>query len=279
MSSAFPSVAAAAVLSMAAVSCARPAPVPDAPSRVLRVCADPNNLPFSNRALEGFENRIASLVADRLDAKVEYEWWAQRRGFVRNTLRAGLCDVVMGLPSRMEMAATTQPYYRSSYMFVTRRGTHQPASFDDAFLKTAKVGVHIIGDDFSNSPPAHALSNRGLIDNVRGYSVYGNYKSPNPPAELIRAVEQGEIDVAIAWGPLAGYFAQVSKVPLQLTRVMPEREPPFPFVFDMSMAVARSNTALKDELDKVITDNKPAIDAILRAFAVPIVDDRKVASR
>jgi mxaJ protein len=278
MCSAFRSVAAAAVLSIG-FACSRPATIAQEPARVIRVCADPNNLPFSNRALEGFENKIASLVGDRLDARVEYVWWAQRRGFIRNTLRADLCDVVMGLPSRMEMAATTQPYYRSSYMFVTRQGTHQPASFDDPFLATAKVGVHIIGDDFSNSPPAHALSNRGLVENVRGYSVYGNYRSPNPPAELIHAVEHGDIDVAIAWGPLAGYFARASKVPLQLTRVVPDREPPFPFVFDMSMAVARSNEALKNELDKVIADNKPAIDAILREYAVPVIDDRKVASR
>ena len=278
MCSAFRSVAMAAAVVAIAAGCSRPA-APPAPERVLRVCADPNNLPYSNRDLEGFENKIASLVGDRLGARIEYVWWAQRRGFVRNTLRAGVCDVVMGLPSSMQMAATTQPYYRSSYVFVTRTGTHQPASFDDPFLKTAKVGVHIIGDDFSNSPPAHALTNRGLINNVRGYSVYGDYKSPNPPAELIHAVEHGDIDVAIAWGPLAGYFAHTSTVPLQLARVVPDEEPPFPFVFDMSMGVARSNGALKDELDSFIAQNKPAIDAILRDYAVPVVDERKVASR
>ena len=279
MCSAFRSLAIAIAGASIAAGCSRPAAAPPEPARVLRVCADPNNLPFSNQQLEGFENKIATLVAERLDARIEYVWWAQRRGFIRNTLRAGLCDAVMGLPSRMEMAATTEPYYRSSYVFVTRQGTHQPGSFDDPFLKTATVGVHIIGDDFSNSPPAHALSNRGLIDNVRGYSVYGNYKSPNPPAELIHAVERGDIDVAIAWGPLAGYFAHASKVPLQLARVVPDQEPPYPFVFDMSMGVARSNTALKDELNQVIAHNKPAIDAILREYAVPVIDDRKVASR
>src|SRR5687768_1107049 len=156
--------------------------------RVIRVCADPNNLPFSNDRLEGFENRIAALVGDELDARIEYVWWAQRRGFVRNTLREGICDAVMGVPARFEMTRTTAPYYRSSYVFVTRQGSHQPASFDDPFLATATIGVHLIGDDFANSPPAHALSARGLIDNVRGYSIYGDYKLPNPPAELVRAV-------------------------------------------------------------------------------------------
>lgn len=281
MSSAFRNACAIAFV-IGLVGCApEPAasPAPAQSARVLRVCADPNNLPFSNQRLEGFENRIASLVGERMDARIEYVWWAQRRGFIRNTLRAGLCDVVMGLPSRIEQAATTIPYYRSSYMFVTRRGAHQPESFDDPFLGTATVGVHIIGDDFSNSPPAHALTNRGLIDNVRGYSVYGNYRSPNPPAALIDAVARGDVDVAVAWGPLAGYFAKTSSVPLQLTRVHPDREPPFPFVFDMSMAVARANTALRDELNGVIDANQHEIDAILREFAVPVVEPAKVATR
>jgi mxaJ protein len=246
--------------------------------RVIKVCADPNNLPFSNQALAGFENKIAALVADRLGARVEYEWWAQRRGFIRNTLRAGTCDVVIGLPTKMEMAATTRPYYRSSYVFVSRKGAHQPSSFDDPYLATARVGVHLIGDDSSNSPPAHAMSNRGWIDNVRGYSVYGDYKSPDPPADLIKAVAKGEIDVAIAWGPLAGYFAKQSPVALQLTAVSPSSEPPYEFVFDISMGVARSNKPLLEELNGVIGREQPAIEAILRDYNVPTVRDGKAAS-
>lgn len=267
-------------IAVMAAACARPAAVaaPE-PSRVLRVCSDPNNLPFSNKAQAGFENKIADLLGQRLGARIEYAWWAQRRGFIRNTLRAGLCDVVIGVPTGMGMVATTHPYYRSSYMFVSRRGTHQPESFDDPYLTQARVGVHIIGDDFANSPPAHAMSNRGLIDNVRGYSVYGDYKSPDPPAELIKAVERGDIDVAIAWGPLAGFFAQRSPVPLQLTAVSPAEEPPYPFVFDMSMGVTRTNKALLDELNSFIARDKPAIDRILRDYAVPMIDDGRMAAR
>lgn len=279
MCSAYRSVAAVIAI-VAAAACARQVDAPaGTPPRTLRVCADPNNLPYSNQRLEGFENRLATLVGDRLGAKIEYTWWAQRRGFVRNTLRAGTCDVVMGLPSSMEQAATTHPYYRSSYVFVTRKGSHQPESFDDPFLAAATIGVHMIGDDFSNSPPAHALSRRGFVDNVRGYSVYGDYRSPNPPAALIAAVSKGEVDVAIAWGPLAGYFARTSGVPLQLSPVTPEIEAPFPFVFDMSMGVARSNVPLRDELNAVIDANRPAIDAILREYAVPLIDAHKVAAR
>lgn len=248
------------------------------PSRVLRVCADPNNLPFSNDKLEGFENHIAALVGDELEARIEYVWWAQRRGFVRNTLREGLCDVVIGVPAHYEMTRTTAPYYRSSYVFVTRQGTHQPSSFDDPYLATATIGVHLIGDDFANSPPAHALSARGLINNVRGYSIYGDYKRPNPPSELIHAVSDGGVDVAVAWGPLAGYFARSSPVPLQLARVLPDEEPPFPFVFDVAMGVARGNDALQRELDRVIANRHADIEKILREYSVPLVNP-KVATR
>ena len=115
--------------------------------RIIKVCADPNNLPFSNQALAGFENKIAALVADRLGARVEYEWWAQRRGFIRNTLRAGTCDVVIGLPTKMEMAATTRPYYRSSYVFVSRKGAHQPSS---------QAGASLLGED-RNPPDVRVL--------------------------------------------------------------------------------------------------------------------------
>jgi mxaJ protein len=270
MSTAFRS---ALCLIVVSAGCASP------PARVLRVCADPNNLPFSNQRLEGFENRIASLVAHEMGARVEYVWWAQRRGFIRNTLREGRCDAVMGVPTRLDMARTTRPYYRSSYVFVTRRGSPQPASFDDPYLAAATIGVHLIGDDFANSPPAHALSARGVINNVRGYSVYGDYARPNPPAALISAVADGTIDVAVAWGPLAGYFAKTSRVPLQLTRVTPDEEPPYPFVFDMSMGVARANTALGDELDRLIVTLHDDIARVLQEYGVPLLPEGTVAAR
>jgi mxaJ protein len=258
------------------LACAGAEPAaPAAPSRVLRVCADPNNLPFSNDRRQGFENRLAELVAARLGAHVEYEWWAQRRGFVRNTLRAGLCDAIMGVPSSFELAATTRPYYRSTYVFVTRAGEPIPESFDDPLLRERTVGVHLIGDDFANSPPAHALSARGIIRNVRGYSVYGDYRSPNPPAALVNAVADRTIDLAVAWGPLAGYFARRAATPLQSTPVSPEIDLPFlPFVFDMSMAVDRGNDALLAELDQVIVSERAAIDALLAEYGVPRADRR-----
>jgi mxaJ protein len=247
------------------------------PSGVLRVCADPNNLPFSNQRGEGFENKIAELVAHDLGERVEYTWWAQRRGFFRNTLRAGTCDIVMGVPSAFELALTTKPYYRSTYVFLTRKDRHlNLSSLDDPTLKKLKIGVQIIGDDFSNAPPAHALSRRNIVGNVKGYTVYGDYSQPNPPARIIDAVAKGDVDVAIVWGPLAGYFAKQSHVALQVVPVTPQIDQPFlPFVFDISMGVRRDDPAFKDQIEQVLEKRRDDVDRILRDYAVPRVDEQK----
>jgi mxaJ protein len=249
-------------------------PAPAKPAKVLRVCADPNNLPFSNRALKGFENEIASLIAKDMQAEVQYTWWAQRRGFLRNTLRAKQCDVVLGLPTAVDMAATTRPYYRSTYVFVWRKDRNLKfESLDDEVLKRVTIGVQIIGDDGANAPPAHALANRGIVGNVRGYTLYGDYSKPNPPSRIIEAVANGEIDVAIAWGPLAGYFAKQQRVPLEIAPVSPQIDLPFlPFVYDIAMGVRREDAALRQELDAILERRQPEIDRILAHYGVPRVD-------
>ena len=237
----------------------------------LRVCADPNNLPFSNAKQEGFENRIAKLVADDLHAKLTYVWWAQRRGFARNTLAAKKCDLVIGVPSSFERATTTHPYYRSSYVFVTRRDRNLDIkSFDDPQLRKLRIGVQMIGDDATNTPPAHALSKRHIIQNVRGYSVYGDYRQANPPARVIDAVANGDVDVSVAWGPLAGYFASREAQPLRITPVSPQIDLPFlPFVFDISMGVRRGNDALRDRLNDLLARRRADIERILDEYGVP----------
>ena len=238
----------------------------------LRVCADPNNLPFSNERGEGFENKLAELLARELGRELTYTWWAQRRGFVRNTLAAGTCDLILGTPAESEMALTTRPYYRSTYVFVTRAAERLDIeSLDDPRLRQLKIGVHTIGDDFSNVPPAHALSQRGIIDNVRGFSIYGDYSRPDPPRALIDAVARGEIDVAIAWGPLAGYFASRSQTPLAVTAVSPARDGDFPMVFDIAMAVRRSDRQLKEDVETVLLERRNKIDGVLRQFGIPLL--------
>lgn len=241
--------------------------------RVLGACADPNNLPFSNQREEGFENRIARLLADELGAELRYTWWAQRRGFARHTLNAGTCDVIIGVPTAYELALTTRPYYRSTYVFATRADRHLTIrSFDDDLLRRLRIGVHLIGDDGANTPPVHALAKRGIIGGVRGYMIYGDYRHPNPPARLMEAVAQGEVDVAIAWGPLAGHFARSSPVPLELTPVQPQIDLPFlPMVYDISMAVRREDTELRDSIEAVLDRRRADIARILDEYGVPRV--------
>jgi mxaJ protein len=239
----------------------------------LRVCADPNNLPFSNERGEGFENKLAEMIAAEAGTRVEYTWWAQRRGFVRNTLRAGECDVLLGVPAEFELVETTRPYYRSTYVFVSRRDRHLDLrSLDDGRLKTLKIGVQMIGDDFSNSPPAHALSARGIVDNVIGYSVLGDYSQPNPPARIVEAVAAGEVDAALVWGPLAGYVAQRQRVPLEIVPITPQVDSPSRrFVFDIAMGVRRGDTERKKLLDDFIIRRRADVERLLAEFGVPRV--------
>ncbi len=240
----------------------------------LRVCADPNNLPFTNERGEGFENKIATLLARDLGTTVEYTWWAQRRGFLRNTLSAGACDVVIGYPTNADPVATTKPYYRSTYVFVTRRSSGiKVKSFDDQGLRKVRIGVQLVGDDGANSPPAHALSRRGITGNVVGYTVYGDYRKESPPSEIIAAVARGEVDVAAAWGPLAGYFAARQSVPLDLVPVEPQFERPMlPETFEISMAVRHRDKARLAQLDDFIVRHRKDIDSILAEYHVPRVD-------
>ena|SRR5438105_2961686 len=259
-----------AALAAAAITHARPALRGRPP---LRVCADPNNLPFSNERGEGFENKIAVLVARDLGADLRYTWWAQRRGFVRNTLGAGRCDLLVGAPSRLERVLPTAPYYRSSYVFVYRRDRGLAVrSFDDPVLRRLRIGVQMIGNDYANSPPAHALSRRRIVDNVVGFTVYGDYARPDPPARIVEAVARGEVDLAVVWGPLAGYFARRAAVPLEVVPVSPPIDPPsLPFVYDISMGVRRGDNALRARLDDVLARRRGEIEAILDSYGVPRV--------
>jgi mxaJ protein len=238
-----------------------------------RVCADPNNLPFSNDKGEGFENKLAELIAKELGKRVTYFWWAQRRGFVRNTLKADRCDVIMGVPAQLEMVATTRPYYRSSYVFLSRDDRRiDLVSISDPRLRDLRIGVHLLGDDGFNTPPANALGEEGITRNVVGYSIYGDYRTPNPPARLVEAVADGEVDLAAVWGPLAGYFAQRSAVPLRLVPITgTEAFAPLLFQFDIAMGVRKQDKALKDRLDEILARDAGAIRALLVSYGVPLV--------
>lgn len=238
----------------------------------LRVCADPNNLPFSNEKQEGFENKLANLIAHDLGREVHYTWFAQRRGFFRLTLKAQQCDIVMGVPVASERALTTDPYYRSTYVFVTRADRHLDIhSINDPRLLKLKVGVQIIGDDYNNAPPAESLTRRGVIKNVVGYTVYGNYLTPNPTARIVEAVAKGDVDVAIVWGPQAGYFASLQNVPLTIVPIAELADGMIPFTFEISMGVRRGDVRFRKQLDRLLAKHRKEIRQILAEYHVPVI--------
>jgi quinoprotein dehydrogenase-associated probable ABC transporter substrate-binding protein len=245
------------------------------PARTFRVCADPNDLPYSNRSAQGYENRIASLVAHDLGDTVAYTWYPQMRGFVRKTLNTGACDVIMGVPAHYDPVRTTAPYFRSTYALVYRRDRgYHITSLDDPALASLRIGVHVIGDDYQNTPGATALAARGIVDHVVGFPIVADYGQPSPGARLIDAVARGTVDVAIAWGPLAGYFARRERVPLV---VVPLPDQPDAsgavFAFDIAVGVRHRDTTLAMAVDSVLARERPAIRQILHDYGVPVLDE------
>jgi mxaJ protein len=258
-------LAALAVLSAAASSAAALPP--------LVVCADPNNLPFSNRARQGFENKIIERVARDLGRPVSYVWWVQRRGYVRNTLNDSKCEVWPGMASGVDLAATTRPYYRSTYVFVSLADSPlAQLTLDDPRLQHVAIGVQMIGNDSMNTPPAHAIASRGIVDNVHGYMVYGDSSRASPSAAIINAVVQRQIDVALVWGPLAGYVAHRSKLPLRIEAVTPADDARWPMTFDISMGVKRANRKLLEQLNTTLDREQPRIHDILETYSVPLAN-------
>jgi len=238
----------------------------------LRICADPNNLPFSNAHREGFENKIAELLARDLERPLAYFWSPQRRGFVRTTLEAGRCDVIIGVPVGYRLVQPTRAYYRSSYVFVSRRDRHLGVrSFDDPKLKALSIAIQITGDDYNNPPAAQALAARQLFENLRGYTVYGDYAKPDPQREIVDAVADRRVDVAVVWGPLAGYYGRRATAPLDIVPVDAASEnPALRFAFDIAMGVRRDDRAMLESLDAFIVRRHAAIRRILTDYGVPL---------
>jgi len=248
---------------------------------LMRVCEDPNNMPFSNAHGDGFENKLADMLGRDLGLAVSYSWLPERRGFVRNTLKLENCDVIMGIASASELVLPTQPYYRSMYMFVTRRDRNlRVDSFDDPALRHLRIGIHVTGGDDANPPAAQALAKRGLVSRIVGYPVYGDYDDADPPARLLEAVVRGAVDVAVVWGPLAGYYARRSRVPLRLAPVTPRIELPFlPFSFDISLGVRRGDTTWRNRLQGALDRHRGEIHQLLAAYGVPLDGQRNSAEK
>jgi mxaJ protein len=239
---------------------------------VLRVCADPDNMPLSNQKGEGYEQRIAELVAREWNSKVEYAWWPVRRGFFSRALNGRYCDVAIQAPAGLDMAGVTKPYFRSGYVFVTRKDRGLIIkSLGDPRLKKLKIGVNLLNSDAENTPPAMALSQYGVVGNLVGFTTF--YSDSARPEDIINAVAKKDVDVAIVWGPLAGYFVRKSAVPLTL-QPLPERDslsPDFTFQYNIGMGVRRRDRALKDSLQTVLDRKAPEIQTILKQYAVPVL--------
>lgn len=243
--------------------------------RVLRVCADPNNLPFSDRAGEGMENKLAELVAKDLNATLQYTWWPERKSFLNKSLGAGLCDLVMGVPSTLDSVLVTRPYYRSTYVFVSRNDRRlNISSLTDPRLMQMRIGIHIVGENYA--PPAYLLARDGLGGRLVGYSLYGPAGEANPPARLVNAVARGDVDVAVVWGPFAGYFAKLQRAPLTITPVSPAAFLNVPFTYEISAAVRKEDRKLKSEVDEIFARRCQAIEALLVQYGIPQVPEDQV---
>jgi quinoprotein dehydrogenase-associated probable ABC transporter substrate-binding protein len=239
---------------------------------VLRVCADPENLPFSNKTQDGFENRIAALVAKDLHAELNYTWWPQRGAYLENSLEAGECDAVMGVPSSTNSVLPTRPYYRSTYVLVTRKDRDlQISSLLDPRLETLRIGIHVVGNDYA--PPAYLLAQRGLTKNLAGYSLYGGSDERDPQARLIEAVASGAVDVAVAWGPFAGYFAPKQSAALMIAPVSPPMFQSIPFAYDISAAVRKDDRMLQSRLQDALARQCAGIAAILAEYSIPLTQE------
>lgn len=232
----------------------------------LRACGDPNNLPFSNKQSEGFENKIAEVIAKELGVELTYFWWPHQMGLVRRVLKPGLCDVMISIPQGWDRVLWTKPYYRSAYAIVYRKDRgFQISSLDDPILKRLKIGVYI------NSPPAEALANRGITANIVGYSLYYDSMTERPD-KILQDLVAGEIDVVLDWGPMAGYFVKRlnGSRPLEVV-LLQGGESGIPFSFEFSMGVREGNTALKAELEQAISKRHAEIGKILEDYGVPLL--------
>lgn len=238
---------------------------------VLRICADPDNLPASNQAGEGYENKIAELIAKEWNSKLEYAWWPVRRGFFSRALNGQYCDVALTAPSALDMAGVTKPYFRSAYVIVYRKDSGlNVTSLDDPALKKLKIGINLLNSDAENTPPAMALSRHGVVGNLIGFNTFFS-KGGDRPEDIINAVAKKDVDIAIVWGPIAGYFGKRSRVPLVLHPIESDTLSGLPFAFEMSMGTRRRDTALRDSLQMLIEHKRPEILAILRDYNVPLL--------
>jgi quinoprotein dehydrogenase-associated probable ABC transporter substrate-binding protein len=273
----FPRLSAAGVLAVLAFTAPlaaqdQPALRSNAPREgVVRICADPDNMPASNQNGEGYENQIAELIAKEWNAKLEYAWWPVRRGFFSRALNGRYCDIALTAPAGLDMAGTTKPYFRSGYVVVYRKDSGLDLKgLDDPAWKKLRIGVNLLNSDAENTPPAMALSRHGVVGNLVGFTTF--YSELDRPEDIIKAVADKKVDASIVWGPLAGYFAARSPVPLVVQPLAEyDSVADLPFAFNMAMGVRRRDLELRDSLNHLLDRKGPEIQAILKKYGVPLL--------
>lgn len=236
--------------------------------KVLRVCADPSNLPFSNQAGQGFENKLAELLANKLGKDLAYSYYPGATGFIRNTLNAHLCDVVMGMPQGDDIVQPTNPYYRTAYAIVYRAGSDLEGltTLGDPRLATGRrIGL------VANTPPGNVLARYGLLAAVKPYPLVVDTRVDAPSADMIRDLETGVIDAAILWGPIAGFHVKRSDGKLKEALLVEEKGARMSF--RIAMGVRHSDQDWKRELNRIIADSQHEIDSLLAGYGVPLIDE------
>jgi quinoprotein dehydrogenase-associated probable ABC transporter substrate-binding protein len=237
--------------------------------KVLRVCADPRNMPFSDEKGEGFENKLAELVAQKLGKSLAYTWYPQAPGFVRNTLGAYKCDVIMGYPQGNDIVQSTNPYYRTAYALVLRPGTglDDVDTLADPRLKTKHIGI------VAGTPPATLLATSGLMTNAKPYPLVIDTRVDSSAQAMMKDLAAGDIDLGVLWGPMAGYYATKADPPMKVVPLVKERSGPR-LAYYITMGVRGADQEWKRQLNRLIAENQPAINGILTSFGVPLLDDK-----
>ena len=235
----------------------------------LRVCADPAAMPNSNDKGEGFENKIAELIAADLGVHVQYEWFPQATGFVRNTLRAGKCDVIIGYPQGNDEVQTTNPYYKSAWALVTKQGSPLAGvkNFRDPALKDKKIGIQV------GAPPGNSMALNGLMGHARPYSLMEDRRYGSAPEKMIADLKSGEIDAAVLWGPVASYYAKKEDAAVSVTPLVAENQGPR-LTFYITMGVRARDQEWKRKLNGLLAKHQDEINKILLSYGIPILDEQ-----
>lgn len=255
-----------------------PMPSPDSGSdlsielidpKVLRVCADPRNMPFSNDKEEGFENALARLIAVKLGKTLAYTWYPGATGFVRNTLGGHRCDLIMGYPQGNDLVQSTNAYYRTAYALVFKpgNGLDGVARMDDPRLKGKHIGI------VAGTPPANLMARLGMMAEAKSYRLAVDTRVDSSIEEMVQDIVAGTVDAGVIWGPMAGYYAKRADPPLAVVPLVQEKAGPR-LVYRIAMGVRFSDQEWKRMLNRLIHDIQPEIDEILRAYGVPLLDEQ-----